>query len=123
MNIYVSHSSSYDFETELYDPLRQLSPDHTLYFPHTGENEGSYSKPIISGSDVVLAEVSHSSSGQGIELGWADAMGVPIVCFYRNDATVSKALAIICTEFITYTSTDEMLSLVRARLESMHHGA
>jgi len=94
-----------------------------MFFPHDDKNEGTYSKPIISGSDVVLAEVSHSSSGQGIELGWADAMGVPIICFYRNDATVSKALAIICTEFITYTSTDEMVSLVSARLESMHPSA
>lgn len=34
--------------------------------------------------DLVVAEVTVSSLGVGYELGWAVALGKPVLCLYRN---------------------------------------
>ena len=110
MTIYVSHSTNYDYEAELYQPLQQSSLNNDIYYPHSSENKGKNSKDIISDSDLVLAEVSYASTGQGIELGWAEDKSIPIVCFYRSGSKVSGALDAVCSDFIEYGSVQEMIS-------------
>ncbi len=117
MKIYLSHSSGHDYETELYQPLRQLSVAHDIYFPHDEQNKGGESKEAITSSDLVLAEVSHPSTGQGIELGWASAQDIPIVCFHRTGSKVSSALQFISSGFIEYESTQDMVDKIASNLE------
>ena len=109
MKIYLAHSSGYDFQPSLYEPLKQtLAQNHAIFFPHDPENVGTKSKNVIEQSDVVLAEVTYPSTGQGIELGWASAAGKPIVCIHAQGTKVSSSLSFICDTFIAYTSPIDM---------------
>ena len=109
MKLYLTHASSYDYQSELYEPLKQaLAKNHDIFFPHDPENVDTKSKDIIPTCDYVLAEVSFPSTGQGIELGWADANNVPIICFHREGSRSSRSLRFICDVFIEYNSPQEM---------------
>ncbi|HRF28084.1 MAG TPA: hypothetical protein PL051_00365 [Candidatus Saccharibacteria bacterium] len=109
MKLYLSHASNYDYQTELYQPLKTALPtDFDVFYPHDPENNGKYSKDILENCDVVLAEVSSASTGQGIELGWANAAGVKIVCFYKIGTQPSGAITHIAETIFEYSSTDDL---------------
>lgn len=110
MRIFVSHSNSYDFVNNLYKPLRssQLNKDHEIFLPHEN-NKSVETKDVIRNSDFVVAEVSFPSTGQGIELGWANLLNIPIVCMYKNNARFSGSLKYITETFISYKDTEDML--------------
>lgn len=109
MRLYITHATSYDYKTELYKPLKEMfSQEYEFIFPHDESNVGKNSKGIIEKSDTVIAEVSFPSTGQGIELGWANILGVPIICLYRSGAKPSGALQLVATHFIEYGSSKEM---------------
>ncbi len=117
MKIYISHSSNFDYQNELYRPLEQaFSAEHDLYLPHSPENAGKNSKDIIADSDVVLAEVSYPSTGQGIELGWAEAAEVSILCFHKTGSRPSGALDHIAMKIITYDDEHSMTSKLASAL-------
>lgn len=64
MKIYVSHSREFDFEKDLYEPLRNsaLKWDNTFFFPHEAGRDVN-TKEEIKNSDLILAEVSFPSTG------------------------------------------------------------
>ena len=104
MKIYVSHASSYDFRNELYAPLKHALKDPELFLPH--ENSDSANKDtmeILVSCDIVIAEVSYPSTGQGIELGWANMLHKPIVCIYKSGTRPSSAIPLIATSMQAYT--------------------
>nr|AIA16070.1 Unknown Function [uncultured bacterium] len=113
LTIYITHSKSFDFQAELYHPLRssQLNSEHKIILPHENSTAPFNSKELIqSGNcDLILAEVSFPATGQGIELGWADAAEVPIICFYTKDAKISGSLKVICDTFVEYTDSEDMI--------------
>lgn len=118
MNIYATHSTGFDFRSELYAPLKTLPSDkYNFIFPHE-DDSFTDSKDIIRTCDLVLAEVSYPSTGQGIELGWADARGVPVVCMYKSDAKISGSLGTVCSTFVKYASPEEMAEKLKAILDS-----
>ena len=95
MKIYVCHSTAFDYINELYEPLKQdLANSHNFILPHDSDSD-VHSKDLIGSSDLVLAEVSYPSTGQGIELGWADAAHKPIICIYRDGTKPSGAIQYI----------------------------
>lgn len=71
---------------------------------------------VIEQSGLVLAEVSRPATGQGIELGWANAARVPILCVSRQDAKVSGSLSFITSDFISYTSPEELVKQLSLKL-------
>ena len=115
MKIYVAHSRSFDFEKELYDPIKSssLAREHAFIFPH-GENAGPFnSKELFqSGCDLIIAEVSYPATGLGIELGWADMLRVPVICMYKNGAKISGSLKAVTNEFLEYSDTDDLIAQV-----------
>jgi len=113
MKIYVSHSTNFDYQAELYGPLREHFSEQILFLPHEKSTETMDSKNTIKDADMVLAEVSYPSTGQGIELGWANDAGVPIICIHREDAKHSGALEIVSDKLISYSSTDDLVSKLR----------
>ena len=118
MKLYLAHSSGYDYVTELYEPLKAgLSTSYEIFFPHDTHKAGVNSKEIIPTCDVVIAEVSYPSTGQGIELGWADLNNVPIICFFRTGASASSALRFICSTIVEYETAEDMVTLLRAEIE------
>jgi nucleoside 2-deoxyribosyltransferase len=121
MKIYVVHSSSFDFKNELYKPIREskLNTVHEIYLPHEESVKPFSSEEFIKSCDLIIAEVSYPSTGQGIELGWADFVGVPIICIYKSGMKYSGALKTVSDEFIEYTDKKDMIDKLGEYLGEM----
>lgn len=100
MKLYLTHSTSYDFKTELYEPIMasELYKLHQITLPHLTK-EFINSKEVIAKADLILAEVSYPSTGQGIELGWAENFGKNVICFYKAGSKYSGALKVVSSIF------------------------
>jgi hypothetical protein len=121
MNIYVSHASAFDFQTELYQPLKAtIGTKHSVFFPHDKLNDGTKSKDIIARSDVFFAEVSYPSTGQGIEMGWADTFDVPIICFYRAGMKPTSSLEYVTEDIFEYNDHDDMIRQLETKLADLN---
>lgn len=119
MKIYVSHSSKGDFKTELYEPLKSGLPNHTLIFPHEESSEPENTWDTIRGVDAVLAEVSTPSTGQGIEIGWADASGIPVVALHKVGTTPSSSLGIVAKKVLTYENVQDIPAVARVLVNTV----
>lgn len=115
MKIYVSHSSEYDYINKIYKPINRsvLNKSNTFYLPHENKNNIIDTKDLIGNCDLVIAEVSIPSTGQGIELGWASHSKTPIVCIYEKVAKISSSLKFITDKFIEYEDTEDMIEKIR----------
>lgn len=116
MKIYLAHASSYDYKQELYLPLKNstLFTEYVFILPHDGE--AVHSKQALSECDLVIAEVSYPSTGLGIELGWANDLGKPIVCIHRSDSTPSSSLKFITQIFRSYATPEEIPAVIQTLL-------
>lgn len=114
MNIYVTHSKKFNFRDELYKPLRGsvLNVNHQFFLPHEFNDEPYDSKNLIMNKecDLIVAEISYPSTGQGIELGWADTAHIPIVCIYKTGAQISSSLTVVSHDFIEYGSAADLVA-------------
>lgn len=115
MKIYISHSSSYDYINKIYNPIinSDISKTNTFFFPHENKDNVSNTKDIISNYDLVIAEVSLPSTGQGIELGWVSYANTPILCIYEKGAPISSSLKLITNQFIEYENTEDMIGKIK----------
>lgn len=121
MNIYVSHLRKYDFKNELYFPIRNssLNNKHNFILPHENSEDPFNTKELFEseGCDLVLAEVSFPATGQGIELGWADFLKIPVVCIYKDGTKPSGSLSVISKDVLMYTDTDDMILKIENALK------
>jgi hypothetical protein len=119
MKIVVTHSSAFDFKNKLYTPLRSsaLNAAHEILLPQEHGKE-QVTQDLIKNADVVIAEVSLPSTGQGIELGWAYIFGVPIICLYEKGSKFSNSLHFITDTFIEYKNTNDMLTQLGSALSA-----
>lgn len=92
MKIYISHSTQYDYINKIYKPIKDsnLSQENIFFLPHEDKNKIPNTKDIILDYDLVIAEVSLPSTGQGIELGWANYAKIPILCMHEKRAKASQ---------------------------------
>jgi len=121
MTIYVTHSSGFNYKNELYQPLRQseLNDFHHITLPYEHSVEPLSSKEYLKDCDLVLvAEVSYPSTGQGIELGWADLYHLPIVCLYKQGMKLSRSLKVVAQTFIEYENSEDMVRKLSAHLSA-----
>lgn len=111
MKIYISHSTSFDYKNELYIPIRasDLNKFHSIILPHEESEVPQKTKELLQSQNIVVAEVSYPSTGQGIELGWAEILNVPILCIYKEDAKISDSLKYITKDFISYTDKENLI--------------
>lgn len=102
--VYVGHSSSFDFKGELYAVLRDssLSERFTFVFPHETSSGPVQTQKILPSCSFMLAEASYPSTGLGIELGFAFALGVPIIFLVRKGSSVSSSLKVVSDIFVFY---------------------
>ena len=121
MNIYISHSSGYDYENELYKPLKEseFSRVHHFFLPHEPENTDVDAIDELKQTDLLVAEVSLPSTGQGIELGQASVAGVPIICFHKAGTKTSSSLRFVTDKVITYNDTQDLLTKLRTELDRL----
>jgi nucleoside 2-deoxyribosyltransferase len=111
MKIYVTHATCFDYIHELYRPLQDspLNNEHTIIVPHEKNQQPIDSLSIIKSSDLVIAEVSYPSTGQGIELGWANVFEIPIMCFYKKGTKFSSSLHIVTNQLFEYQNHTDLI--------------
>lgn len=122
MNIYLGHSSQFDYQTGLYLPLKksQLWKIHVIFLPHDSDPSlPQNSKKTISQADLFLAEVSYPSIGLGIELGWAETFNKKVICMHRSDKEISSSLFVLCNQWISYSSTEEMIEKIEILIDKI----
>lgn len=112
MKIFISHSTKCDYVNEIYEPIKESSlySLNEFYLPHDGTVINN--KEVIKNSDLFIAECSDSSTGQGIEIGWADSFNIPILCIYKTGSSISSSLKFITNNIISYNSLDEFLECI-----------
>src|SRR5687768_10216732 len=121
MNIYISHCGSYDYENELYKPIKEsrLFEVHRFFLPHEPQNIDTDAIDELKHTDILVAEVSFPSTGQGIELAQAKAANVPIVCFYKTGAKTSGSLRFVTNRVVEYTDTPDLLARLQIELDQL----
>ena len=114
MKIYLGHSREFDYETKLYEPIRQSAffAEHEFVFPHADPGDVQKTNDYLKNIDLFVAEVSYPSTGLGIELGWAHDLGKRIVCVYKTDSTPSGSLKSITDQILSYSNTEELLEII-----------
>ena len=120
MKIFIAHSSNFDFKNKLYIPLRgsALNNEHEIFLPQEGKIE-EITRDMVSHCGAVVAEVSSPSLGAGIEIGWADAAGVPVIAMYEKDAHPSFSIDNAVSDRFEYDNADEMLEKLAAALNQL----
>ncbi|MCB9810948.1 MAG: hypothetical protein H6779_05085 [Candidatus Nomurabacteria bacterium] len=120
MKIYVSHSNQLDYENDLYIPIRQsrLNSEHKFVLPHEG-GQNINSKEEIKSSDLFIAEVSFPSTGSGIEIGWAESFGIPLLFIYKKGNKVPGSLKFLSGEFLEYENSDDFIEKITNYLENI----
>lgn len=117
LEIYIAHSKDFDYKTELYTPLRNspLNSQYRFILPHETD-EFINSKEIIRKSNLVIAEVSYSATGEGIELGWADSYQIPVFCLHREGTKPSGSLKVVTNTVVSYSDPVDMLRKIESFL-------
>jgi len=119
MNIYISHcGGDYDYEKELYKPIKEsgLAGTHHFFLPHEPQNINTDAVTELRHTDILVAEASFPSTGQGIELAQAKAASVPIVCFYKTGAKTSSSLRFVTDKIIEYTDMSDLFVKLQGEL-------
>ena len=109
--IYIGHSRGFDYEKELYEPVRQLNlgSDIQIILPHENGAAGASTKELFqNGCALFIAEVSYPATGLGMELGYADMLHVPIVCLSKSGMKVSGSLSRLTDKFVEYTDSEDL---------------
>ncbi len=122
MNIYISHcGGNYDYENELYEPIKKsaLARTHHFFLPHEPENMNTDAVTELKNTDILIAEASFPSTGQGIELAQAKAANVPILCVYKSRAKTSSSLRFVTNNIVEYTDTPDLLTKIEAELDQL----
>lgn len=84
-----------------------------IIFPHDSEEGVKLTRDAIDKSDLVLVEVSIPSTGSGIELGWANAAGKPIIAFHQGGSEPSPALKFATQAMYVYVTEDDITKVLR----------
>jgi len=125
VRIYVSHSRSFDYQLELYEPLlhSSLATEHQLILPFlNGGGQSPDTKAVLQSVNLVVAEVTFSHTAQGIELGWADMLGKPILCYYRQGYPASANIAMITNHIYPYKDPADLIYQLEQALSSKPTG-
>lgn len=120
MKIFVAHSSQHKFSQKLYLPLRRstLNKEHVIFLPQEKGKE-VITKDIIQNSDLLIAEVSLPSTGMGIEIGWAGAFNIPIICLYEEGKHYSSSLNFTTNKFISYNNSEDMIKRLTSEINKL----
>lgn len=118
MYIYISHSTGFDYQTEIYDPVRKssLNQMHQIILPHEQGKEAYPIRDKISTLDLFVAEISFPSTGTGIEIGWADVYQIPIIALYKAGTTPSNSIHKVTDNVKEYTGIEQFLSYIEQQL-------
>jgi len=115
--IYFGHSKELNYEEELYKPIRQseLNKQYNFIFPHENGNKLYNSKELFQNGkcDLLINEVSHQSTGMGIEMGWANLLNIPVICVYKKGSKVSNSLRAVTDKFVEYDDKEDLIKKLK----------
>jgi len=111
MRIYLSHARKIDYENILYKPIKASALVETSEFilPHDGSAVNTEELLRSDTCDLVIADVSSPSTGQGIELGYAKILEVPVVCIYSKGSEIAGSLKYVTDKFIEYSDPSDLI--------------
>jgi len=114
--VYIAHSREFDFENQLYLPIRSVGqlPQSQIILPHEPSHGPNHGRDFYTHLDLVIAEVSYPATGLGLELGWAYDSNVPIVCLYQSGKKYSGSLHAVTDRFYEYHDSDELVSIIKS---------
>lgn len=119
MNVYFGHSSGLEYE-HLYNRIRDsaLEDRNEIILPHEESEKLFDSKTFLREKcDLFVAEVSETSTGLGIELGWANLYNVPIICVYQEETNPSSSLKAVTDTFEIYKNKDQLIKLINKSIK------
>ena len=118
MKIYIAHSRDYDYQNELYLPIKNsdIFKEHEFILPHESNNY-KHDRDFYKNIDLVIAEVSFPSTGLGIELGFLYDDNKPIYCIHQTDKKFSGSINVITKNIYGYNSQDEMVEIIKEIIE------
>lgn len=122
MQIFLSHSSKYDYVNELYNPIKESSLDKIhkfIYFCEDPNYKEKSSKEIIQESDLIIADISIQSIGVGMEIGWASAQNKPIIMIHRTGVEVRGYMRLHAKDIFEYSSTTELIQKLERAINSI----
>ncbi len=91
--------------------------DIQIVLPHNNAEDVKLTRDDIASCELVLVEVSIPSTGSGIELGWANATGKPVIAFHQGGSEPSPALKFVTTELHVYVTEDNIIDSLRKLAE------
>lgn len=114
---FVSHPSGGTLHTPtFFNAINEFARQHTdisFKFPGETKEEIQKTKEDIASADLVLVEVSISSTGSGIEMGWANAAGVPIIAFHQGGAEPSPAIKFATRDIHVYVTEEHIVDVLK----------
>lgn len=118
MNIYVGHSTKYPFKELLYQPIKEtrLYREHFMVLPHEETDELFDTRLFLEKCDLFIADVTYPSLGLGIELGWANEIGVPIIAISQAGNPLSKSVGVITKDMYQYQNEAELKEILDTKI-------
>lgn len=120
MKIFVAHASNFAFKEKLYAPIRasDLNSKHDFWLPQETE-EDWVTLDFMRTCDALIVDVSIPSMGAGIEMGWANALGIPILGIYEKGSRPSASAEFTTKMYREYSNAEEMLAIAGEFLSSL----
>jgi len=122
LKVYLGHSRDIDYES-LYQSIENAkwSSKYNFLFPHKMDKNklngrDFYKKENI---DIFIAEVSKSSTGLGIEMGWAYEEQIPIYCFHDQKSHPSNAYLSVTNNLIPYDNLKDFIHKLNNMLNNI----
>lgn len=110
---FVSHPSGGPQHTPtFFNAIDHFAREHSkiaIVFPHTTAEEVHLTKKAIETCDRILVEISIPSTGSGIEMGWANAVGKPITAFHQGGSEHSPAVKFATEDIHVYITEDDIV--------------
>lgn len=114
---FVSHPSGGTQHTPtFFQAINEFAKQNTsieFRFPGETKEEIQQTKDDIASADLVLVEVSIPSTGSGIEMGWANAAGVPIVAFHQGGSEHSPAVQFATRDIHVYVTEQHIIDVLQ----------
>ena len=66
----------------------------------------------------MICDVSMPSTGAGIEMGWANAFYVPILCTYEEGSKPSNSAKYVARKVFAYKNADDLISNLEREIGS-----
>lgn len=119
MKIFVAHASAFNFKENLYEPIRasELSRAHEFILPEEEKYSGTWNtKEAIESCNLLIADASIPSTGAGIEMGWANAKGIPLLVIHQKGSAPSSVVTYLTDTVIEYENPADLIEKLTVAL-------